>query len=595
MTSKASRRRRARRSVTATAALALSCAATFAAAPSAGAAPLDSHCTESDLSSGAMAECQWNVDGQIDHFTVPAAVGTVHVTAIGGAGGNISAADGNFAGGTGAQVDGDLSVSGIDTLLIAVGGNGAGIGDGGSCDGSSPCAGGFNGGGSGGAGSGSALAGAGGGGLTQIVDASSHARLVTAGGGGGASDGGGLGGAAGATPANGTSVNPYGYGGAAASSSNSLGTAGGTSDGTYGGGGGGGAGQSGGGGGSAGTGGGAGSSLVPAGGDFQVSSSPSETGSLSMYYTLNPDAVAMNCGTLTESQSTTCTITVTPTSGSATVAPTGVVRYVDNITSPLCTLSADGTSDPATASCTVTLDPAQTGPASGRVIYVGDDSYAQATNSFSAEVAAPVNSGPTPPPVTTEGYPSLVQLNCPTQTLYVYNSCDVNISGEGPTAPTGTVTLHSEPGGQNYTCTLVNQGCTMSFPSQSPTDQVTLTFTYSGDSVYKGSVGYAEVVLGFAASSLIRNVSRPAIHGNSKVGDRLSCSAGRWQGRKLKYTYAWKRNGKKLKGQTASHLKVVGADRGHSLICTVTAHAGGAAVSASSRPRHIPAARGHRR
>src|SRR5215475_16229870 len=56
-------------------------------------------------------------------FVVPDGVTTVHVVAVGGAGGSTSNADGVTPGGLGAQVTGDLSVTPGSTLYAVVGGN----------------------------------------------------------------------------------------------------------------------------------------------------------------------------------------------------------------------------------------------------------------------------------------------------------------------------------------------------------------------------------------------------------------------------------------------------------------------------------------
>ena len=133
-------------------------------------------------------------------FIVPAGVFTVHVIADGGRGGNAKpgTAEPGGAGGLGAKVSGDLSVTPGETLYVEVGGNG---GEGLGGYGGSTGAGGFNGGGEGG----------GGGGGASDVRTSPRAlglsppdRLIVAGGGGGGGAGGdsthttgGAGGAAG--------------------------------------------------------------------------------------------------------------------------------------------------------------------------------------------------------------------------------------------------------------------------------------------------------------------------------------------------------------------------------------------------------------
>jgi Glycine rich protein len=213
-------------------------------------------------------------------FTVPAGVSSVHVVAVGGAGGAT-----NAAGGAAAEVTGNLPVTPGQTLYVEVGGNGSGTG-----------AGGFNGGGTG----------AGGGGGAADVRTSPRAaglapdhRLIVAGGGGGGGGVGegapGAGGAAGATGGTasegveeGGHAGTQGAGGIGGGGSGAEGHAGalglggeGGAAGTIGGGGGGGY-YGGGGGGAglsiAGGGGGGGSSLVPSGGSLALaplSTSPS--------------------------------------------------------------------------------------------------------------------------------------------------------------------------------------------------------------------------------------------------------------------------------------------------------------------------------
>ncbi|MFT4264522.1 MAG: glycine-rich protein, partial [Nocardioides sp.] len=108
-------------------------------------------------------------------FTVPAGVTTVHASAVGGRGD--AGAYGGGAGGYGASVSADLSVTPGQVLYIEVGGNGQGV------------TGGFNGGGAGGTGVDN---GGGGGGASDIRLAPRAAGtslglrvLVAAGGGGG--------------------------------------------------------------------------------------------------------------------------------------------------------------------------------------------------------------------------------------------------------------------------------------------------------------------------------------------------------------------------------------------------------------------------
>ncbi len=132
-------------------------------AASQAAAALPAGCSQS----GLVVTCTYTSGS--NPFAVPSEVTTIHVIAVGGAGGSKIAS-----GGFGARIEGDLSVTPGSTLFAVVGGNGDPDGTGGA-----------NGGGS-------ALIGAGGGGASDLrtSQADAHTRLiVAAGGGGGGVDG----------------------------------------------------------------------------------------------------------------------------------------------------------------------------------------------------------------------------------------------------------------------------------------------------------------------------------------------------------------------------------------------------------------------
>lgn len=224
-------------------------------------------------------------------FTVPAGVTTLHVVAIGGAGGSSA-----VLGGAAAQVTGDLAVTPGQVLYIEVGGKGK--------DGASGGAGGFNGGAAGGFGGTSAAGGGGGASDIRTLPGPSLSpdtrQIVAAGGGGGGATGTeGIGGAGGAAESGGESSSDFNGGGGAGTQSiggsggsgvmtsgeegvRGLGGVGGSSCDEGGGGGGGGGGLFGGGGGgpgchsTSGGGGGGGSSLVPASGSLALASLAAE-------------------------------------------------------------------------------------------------------------------------------------------------------------------------------------------------------------------------------------------------------------------------------------------------------------------------------
>jgi uncharacterized repeat protein (TIGR01451 family) len=298
----------------------------LAAATAAPASALQSGCAQAGLT----VTCTYT--SGVNEFDVPKGVSSIHVVAVGGAGG----ASENASGGFGAKVTSDFTVSAGEQLYAVVGANGF-IGGGG-----------FNGGG--GADSGFDTQAAGGGGSTDLRTTANDptSRILVAGGGGGAGDttfvsSGGGGGNAGSDGEHGGNIAgdfaaDGGDGGTAGSSSSpgsggaggagnlgssqgtnvpdgcggdpgGLGTqsnggtggtfsgigsvcdsgGGGGGGGYYGGGGGGGGGNDGGGSPAGGGGGGGGSSLVPSGGSLTTDSTGVPEVTIS--YTV-PDAVA---------------------------------------------------------------------------------------------------------------------------------------------------------------------------------------------------------------------------------------------------------------------------------------------------------------
>ena len=274
-------------------------------------ADLPSACTLS----GSTVTCTWTSGSH--QFGVPGGVSSLHVLAVGGKGGSMSLP--TIAGGFGAEVTGDVTVTPGSSVWVVVGGNG------GAPIFPTPGLGGANGGGGGGGNSSRQSAGGGGASDVRTSQTDLTSRLVVAGGGGGAGSSGGAtsgdgapGGAAGSGGGTGTDVitdnangdaTGGGGGGPGTASAGGAGGAGGTRAGTTtngsegcpgapgalgqggdgglltgpfcaAGGGGGGGGVYGGGGGGGGAsiavavagsgGGGGGSSLVPAGGSIQT-------------------------------------------------------------------------------------------------------------------------------------------------------------------------------------------------------------------------------------------------------------------------------------------------------------------------------------
>lgn len=91
-------------------------------------------------------------------------------------------------------------------------------------------------------------------------------------------------------------------------------------------------------------------------------------------------------------------------------------------------------------------------------------------------------------------------------------------------------------------------------------------------------------------STPLKNTSRPVIKGKAKVGGTLRASTGKWSMSRLKFSFTWFRNGKKITGKAGNKRvhRVVRADRGKRLTVRVTARrAGQARKSATSAPVRI--------
>jgi hypothetical protein len=317
--------------------------------------------------------CTFSSTGSEQTFAVPTGVSSVSAAAVGGRGATGAGTDpgsSGGAGGFGAQVTGDLAVTGGETLYVEVAGNGAGQ------------TGGFN----GGAGSGAAACiGGGGGGASDIRTSSSSAggssgsRLLVAAGGGGGGGGTSLicgfdtgpGGGGGSAGQPGTGVAGGGGGAGTATAGGSSGTAeagcggcvaggqgvlaaGGAGAGGGMAGGGGGGGYFGGGGGGegggaigGGGGGGGGSNLVPAGGS--AATDTTGTPSVSISYAVSAPAITSASNTTFQTgRAGNFTVTTsgvpTPSLSESGALPSGV-SFTDNGdgTATLAGTPADGT------------------------------------------------------------------------------------------------------------------------------------------------------------------------------------------------------------------------------------------------------------
>ena len=81
-------------------------------------------------------------------------------------------------------------------------------------------------------------------------------------------------------------------------------------------------------------------------------------------------------------------------------------------------------------------------------------------------------------------------------------------------------------------------------------------------------------------------IKRAALSGTARVGKRLTCSTGTWSGAP-KLTYAWKRDGKTIKGEHQRRYTVRRSDRGKRLTCAVTGKNAGGTATVTTRPMRV--------
>ena len=92
-----------------------------------------------------------------------------------------------------------------------------------------------------------------------------------------------------------------------------------------------------------------------------------------------------------------------------------------------------------------------------------------------------------------------------------------------------------------------------------------------------------------AAAGAPVNTIAPALSGTPAVGSTLSCSTGSWEHSPTGYSFAWRRDGSLISGQTGSGYTIQSGDAGHGISCEVTAENGVGSSSASSNTLDVPA------
>lgn len=119
-----------------------------------------------------------------------------------------------------------------------------------------------------------------------------------------------------------------------------------------------------------------------------------------------------------------------------------------------------------------------------------------------------------------------------------------------------------------------------SFPSDAVV--VRITGATSGQSVSRTIPIYVIDVAGYPSGASPVNTGLPAISGLNVVTRLLDVSNGTWTNSPTSYTYQWKRDGANISGATSANYRLVQADIGAIITCTVTAINGSGSASATS-------------
>jgi Big-like domain-containing protein len=235
---------------------------------------------------------------------------------------------------------------------------------------------------------------------------------------------------------------------------------------------------------------------------------------------VRPVAVSMACapGSVTATQSTTCTATVRDISGGP--APTGTVSFASaqqgTFSSPLCSLTATG----STGSCTVSYTPTAVGSGTRLIsgAYNGDSTHAVDSASTSVAVT---------------GRPTAATVLCSPGSVFAGRSttCTATITdlGSGPATPTGTVAFTSDgPGGFGLAaaCVLAGGGasasCTVAYtPGAVGSGKQLITAGYSGDETHLVNTASMALTVSSAPTSTFVGCSPTAV----TPGHATTCTA----------------------------------------------------------------------
>src|SRR3989441_723865 len=247
-------------------------------------------------------------------------------------------------------------------------------------------------------------------------------------------------------------------------------------------------------------------------GDTGHNAAPAATTTVSV--TLRSTSTTVTCSSpVVISQGSTCTASVSDTSGGTTSTPAGTVSFTAT--------GAAGTFTPATSctlsagSCSVTFTPSASGTSSITGVYASTDSI------HAASTSAPSN-------ITVNKRATTTAVSCTSPVVVSQAStCTATVTGTSlgtASTPTGTVSFtNSGPAGtlSAPSCTLASGSCSVTFTG-SATGTATVSATYGGDSIHSGSgpTSFPITVNPRATSTSVSCVSSTTV-----VGNATSCTA----------------------------------------------------------------------
>lgn len=206
------------------------------------------------------------------------------------------------------------------------------------------------------------------------------------------------------------------------------------------------------------------------------------SGSTTLAASSRGSSATISCtGAVLAGQASTCTATVTDTSGSGTITPYGTIAFTNTglpgyFTPASCYLV--GTT--ASASCSVSFTPTASGTANINAVFAGDQAHSGSSTSSPATINASKRT-------------SALSISCMTPvTTNQPSTCTASVtdmsSVGSPITPSGTLTFSSTGTGSlsATSCTLSSGSCSISFTGTA-VETATVNGTYAGDTAHTGS------------------------------------------------------------------------------------------------------------